>query len=806
MNGAVLFYQFYASIVIRIVRFFIAGVLIAFCLLQQREGALPTIPAFFLIWFLLFEMFFRFSLSQIRPAKTIEQVTPETAKESATMPILLALARSRTFEKAMQKLWPLPQVKFVTRKAGILRRELSFIPVSEDEVWEKALDIAKQRGGTVITSMDIFAAYLYVSELQTQLLFLKEIRPTELPIIVRWATVHFPYEEHPQKTRVTFTQSGIGETLTTGWTPNTQKYTFDLTSQILSKQPLIVGREKEFEEMIATLTKNDHNNVLLVADSGSGKHALVEAFGYYSFEGTLPHGLNGKKILELRVSQVLAGAANRSDVEERLEEIIQEISHAGNIVLFIPEFQNVVGAGSFGIDLSGALLPYLRNGVLPVIGSITAGNYKTYVEKHPIQENITVIALPEPDTHTSLSMMFHRTDAIEAESNCIITYQAIVSAIALANRYLPDNVLPGSAVRLLQDAAHSLAHLSQAGFFGASGKKLLTKAIIIHTVEQRIHTAVAAPQAEEKSLLLHLEEKLHERVIGQMEAIQLISEAMRRLRTGLSASQKPISFLFLGPTGVGKTETAKTLASLYYGGEQQMLRFDMSEYSSEDGVKRLLGAAPGQGEERGELTDRVHDNPNALVLLDEFEKAHPTILNLFLQVLDDGRLTDNKGQTVSFVNCIIIATSNAGSEFIRESVKHGERVDKAFQQKLLDTLQSTHLFKPELLNRFNAVVTFTPLGKPEIASIVKLMLEKLTKQLAEKDITVYYDDALITKIVEEGYNQEFGARPIARYIEDNVEDILAQKMLKDEIQRGTTVIIGVNEQNEITMTVNNVVV
>jgi ATP-dependent Clp protease ATP-binding subunit ClpA len=258
-----------------------------------------------------------------------------------------------------------------------------------------------------------------------------------------------------------------------------------------------------------------------------------------------------------------------------------------------------------------------------------------------------------------------------------------------------------------------------------------------------------------------------------------------------------MSFLFLGPTGVGKTETAKALAEVYFGENARFIRLDMSEFSGEEGEKRLLGSGPGEGDEKGQLTESIYDNPNSLVLLDEFEKADPKILDLFLQVLDDGRLTDNKGKTVSFANCIIIATSNAASEFIREEIGKGVSVDKTFQENLINFLEIKGTFKPELLNRFDDIVTFKPLGQTEVWQIVKLLLKEVIDKMAEKDVAVYFDEKIIVKIVAEGFDKDFGARPLKRFIQDKIEDIIAQKMLKDEIKRGDKISVSVDTSNNI---------
>jgi len=409
------------------------------------------------------------------------------------------------------------------------------------------------------------------------------------------------------------------------------------------------------------------------------------------------------------------------------------------------------------------------------------------MEKNPLKEVFTVISLSEPERDSAIQMVLGEARNIEKEYSVILSYRAIVSAIELAGRFTQDEVLPGSAIALLGDVSNAVAKSSDRKMYERTHHKIVLEEDVVKRVEKMSHVAIALPTGQEIQTLLHLEDKLHQRVIAQDEAIKLVSEAMRRLRSGMTTSERPISFLFLGPTGVGKTETAKSLADFYYGGENHMIRFDMSEYTGEDGLRRLLGAAPGEGNERGELTDKVHDNPSSLILLDEFEKANPQIHNLFLQVLDDGRLTDNKGTTVSFRNSIIIATSNAGSEFIREELDKGVKLDKSFQSKLLDNIESKGIFKPELLNRFDDVVVFRSLGQEQISQVVKLMLEQLKKEMEEQDIKLYFDDAVVAKVAEEGFDKEFGARPLRRYIQDTIEDILAQKKLTGEITRGKTV-------------------
>ena len=350
--------------------------------------------------------------------------------------------------------------------------------------------------------------------------------------------------------------------------------------------------------------------------------------------------------------------------------------------------------------------------------------------------------------------------------------------------------MPGSAVVLLEDTANAAA---------LSKKTIVEEQDVLAQIKKVVHVEVGEPQNQEKDLLLNLETELHKKVIGQDIAVSAISESVRRLRSGLSDLTKPISFLFLGPTGVGKTKTAKTLADVYFGQSARLIRLDMSEFVGNEGVTKLLGSPPGESDEKGILTEAIFDNPYSLILLDEFEKADKKVLDLFLQVFDDGRLTDSKGKTVSFVNSIIIATSNAASEYIRENEKNSLN-NKNFKQTLLEYLQTKGIFKPELLNRFDDIIVFNPLSKPQITQIVKQMLIEFSKTLLEKDIRISFDPRVIDKIATEGFDNDFGARPLRRYIQDNIEDLIAKKMLTDEIKRGEGIVVTIDNNGNITVT------
>lgn len=794
-------HHLYTKALTRSIRLIIFAILITliFAGIVQHN----TVHKFIIIIFnlcVMIEIFFHYKVSKALPGKTVEKNKSKDVLESFTMPALYGFITQPNAAGIIKNIMNYPQVQLIMQKANITHKDVPLKDFKKDLLAQSAFEVSQVFKGKFVTTMDIFTAYIFLIEADARLLFAKQLKTNDLYNMLYWTRLEYPQEENPPKLRLKFEGGGIGEALVSGWTPETRKYTANFTSEALREEPKIRGRENEFRLMLEGLIKGEKNNILLIGDIGSGKENLVRAFAYHSFEGNIGGYLNYKRVLELLVGAFTAGATNRNDLETRLQEIISEISHANDVILYIPEFQNIAGASSYNLDLSGALLPYLQSGNLPIIASMTTGSYKTFFEHNPLKEAFNIIPLKEPDKNTAIQMVLGKAQEIERKNKVILSYRAIASAVDLADRYFQDEALPGSAVLLLQDVANKIA-LTKMPYFENTHKKIVLEEHVVKKVEEVAHVSIAMPDKEETNVLLHLEDKLHQRVIAQGEAVIAIAESMRRVRSGIETPGRPVSFLFLGPTGVGKTETAKALADLYYGGQKNMIRLDMSEYTDETGMKRLLGAPPGEGNEQGEITDKIHDNPASLVLLDEFEKANPKILNLFLQVLDDGRLTDNKGQTVSFKDAIIIATSNAGSEFIREEVNKGTPIDKKFQQRLLDNLQSNHIFKPELLNRFDGVITFKPLSPDDIKQVVNLLLGQIAQNLEKQDIKVLFDDAVIEKIIKEGFDPEFGARPLRRYLQDNVEDLIAKKKLTGEIQRGQTLEFSVDGTYAISLSI-----
>lgn len=668
-------------------------------------------------------------------------------------------------------------IQFVLQKAEIIKSEIELIDLPKELLLKNSV------GNNPV---NIFESYLLLTEEKTKLLFNKKLKTEDLRNIVAWANSVYP-ENSSKPFRIDFWGEGIGESWVSGWTLETSKYMIDITSEAVGRRPMIFGREEEYKEVVEALGRN--KSCLLVGNPGSGRDSFVSALAYDSFIGNLKGNLHHQRFFQLLADALLAGAQNQGELEQRLENIIAEISHSGNIIIFIPNFENILGSSTFSTNLSGALVPYLQRGVIRIIGNVTPISYKKFIEPKLTLANLfEEVKFEEPSRELAFQMLLRKSPEIEKNNKINISYKAVVAACEFASKYLHDRAMPGAGVTLLEDVSNSVS---------LSGKKIVEEQDVIDKIEAKTKIAVGAPKAEERELLLHLESELAKQVVGQKDAIFEVSEALRRLRAGLNDKTKPISFLFLGPTGVGKTQTAKALSGVYFGGESKMVRFDMSEYSTEDSIKRFLGGLPNSVG----LPDMVCENPYSLVLLDEFEKSNSKIIDLFLQVLDDGRLTDNAGKTVSFVDTIIIATSNAASEYIREEVNKGTVIDKAFQKELLEYLQSKGIFRPELLNRFDGIVVFEPLGEEEVLKIIGLMLKDLSERLLEKDITVNFDEKIIKKIAGEGFDEEFGARPLNRYIQDNIEDLIAQKMLKDEIKRGDKISVSADASGAVQLAV-----
>jgi len=582
------------------------------------------------------------------------------------------------------------------------------------------------------------------------------------------------------------TVRGIGKEWAYGFTYNLDRFSDELTlPRSRNFKTYLIGREKEIDQVERILTRAEENNILIVGEPGTGRKTVVRGFADFVAQGMVLPPLQHKRVLQLDLGAVIAGSANDSEIEARLIRLFDEAIRAGNIILVIDDFHDFVSqqSGLGKIDMSGLLMPYLGSRGMQLIGIVTFEGLHKNIESNPgLLKLFEKVEVKEPDEKNSLLILQDVTPKLEARLGVKVTYQALREIVSKASRYFGDVPMPERAIDLLDEAMVYLAT--------KTNEKFLRVEHVDVILSEKTQIPIGEISQDEKEKLVNLEDILHRRVINQAEAIKNIASAMRRARVGIGEKRKPIgSFLFLGPTGVGKTETAKALAEAYFGSDERMIRFDMSEYQTIADISRLIGSQNG---DPGQLVTQIRENPFSLVLFDEIEKAHASILNLFLQVLDEGWLTDAWGRKVSFRNCIIIATSNAGAELIREMVSSGSN-QAVLQEKILDFVQREGIFKPELLNRFDGLTVFHSLSHENLVKIAELLLGGLAQRLAEQEIQFVATPALAEKIANLGYAPEFGARPMRRVIQDRVEDLISQRILSGQIQKGQTIEIRPEE-------------
>ena len=557
-------------------------------------------------------------------------------------------------------------------------------------------------------------------------------------------------------------------------TPFLDQYSEDLTALAYSEKiGFLIGHEKEYDRLVDVLARPGNPNALLVGEPGSGKSTLVAHLAYKIAKDRVPPPLFDKRLVSLEIGSLVAGAAE-GELQERVKKIIEEIVRAGNIILYIPDIHNLAKtSGQMRLTAADILLPAIKGSAFGVIGATYPKEFKEYLE--PSGDFISafeVIRVQEMSEDEAIRFLVYDSIILERQYRIVISFSAIKQAAVLAHKYFREKLLPTSAENLLKE---TLADASEKGI------KLISEDDVITVAQKKINVPLQAVGKDEAGKLLDLEKIIHERLIDQETAVQAVARALREYRSGLSRKGGPIAaFLFVGPTGVGKTELSKILASIHFGSKEAMIRFDMSEYQTKESLYRFIGAPDGKS--GGVLTDAIREKPYGLILLDEFEKAHPDILNLFLQVFDDGRLTDSLGRTVDFQNTIIIATSNAHSDFIKSEIEKGGNM-KIIGEELKKKL--TDVFRPELLNRFSDTIVFRNLSPEHIEAIVKLTLAELINTLREEHgIDLSFDDPAIKKIAELGYDPVFGARPLRGVISENVRSVLAEKILKGEIVKG----------------------
>jgi len=637
-------------------------------------------------------------------------------------------------------------------------------------------------------------------------------------------------------------------------TPTLNQFGRDLTEMAREgKFDPVIGRDKEIERVIQILSRRTKNNPCLIGEPGVGKTAIAEGLAQKIVEGNVPEMLKDKRVVTLDLSSMVAGAKYRGEFEERLKKGLDEIRRAGNVILFIDEMHTIIGAGAAegAIDASNILKPSLARGEIQVIGATTLDEYRKHVEKDAaLERRFQPIIIGEPSEDEAVQILKGLRDKYEAHHRVKITDDAIEAAVRLSVRYITDRFLPDKAIDLIDEAASRVRLKS---FTAPPDMKKIEeqieklnkekeeaircqefeKAAKIRDQEQSLKNELEKAKnewfqkhhiqtdtvtedeiaeivsswtgipvkrlaEEESERLMKMEEILHKRVVGQDEAVKAVSKAIRRGRVGLKDPKRPVgSFIFLGPTGVGKTELTKALAEAMFGDENAMIRIDMSEYMEKHTVSKLIGSPPGYVgyEEGGQLTEKVRRKPYSVVLFDEIEKAHPDVFNILLQILEDGRLTDSKGRIVDFKNTIIIMTSNVGARLITEPKRLGFAAggdDKAksyedMKNNVMGELKKT--FRPEFLNRIDEIIVFHPLQEEHIKEIVGIMIDGLAKRLEQNNITIEVTDSAKEFLAKKGFDLTYGARPLRRYIQSLVEDRLAEEMLEGKVKVGDNVLV-----------------
>ena len=531
------------------------------------------------------------------------------------------------------------------------------------------------------------------------------------------------------------------------------------------------------------MIEGGQQNVLLVGDSGVGKKSIVEGLAQRMVGDDVPVRLRDKRLVRLSVSSLLAGTTPAGAVE-RLQSILTEIARAGNVILFIHNLHELVGvsagATSGSLDVGGALAEFLSSGRALTIATTTNAEFSQHILNSALAGVFNKVEIREMSENQAIQVLESRVGFVEYKQKVFFAYEALEKAVQLCKKFIHEIYLPGSALEVMTEAAN----------YARSHKgvnALVTGEEVAQVVAEKTKIPVTTVTTDESSKLMKLEEEMHNRVIGQDEAVSAVASALRRARANMRATTRPIAnFLFLGPTGVGKTELSKTIAEIYFGGEDRAIRLDMSEYQSKDSIYRLIGA-PGQSG-TGILTEAVRRHPFSLLLLDEIEKADKDVLNLFLQVMDDGRLTDSSGRVIDFTNVILIATSNAGTMYVSEQLRQGLSPE-AIKERLLHG-ELNQYFRPEFLNRFDGIIMFKPLEREDIKKIAGIMLKRVAKDLENKGVELQVEPAALEFLADVGWDPEFGARPMRRALQERVENKLAELLLSGELKRRDKIILG----------------
>ncbi len=646
-----------------------------------------------------------------------------------------------------------------------------------------AFNIAKERGNERITNEDIFVALGEHNGYLQNNLYQKGLQKKDIFKLTSWQ-IRAKHQEDPWLYKNLIKRGRIGIEWSAGYTPFLENFSIDWTRAMkLAGFPETIGHEREADSLERVLSRNEINSTVLVGEPGAGRKSIIQKIIKKSFLGEGLPEINHRRFLELDLLTVATYAQGIEETERVLDEIFQETVKAGNIILIINDFHIFIdGEQKPGvIDISGVLAPYLHIPQFRIIGVTSYLGFRQNIEqKSSLLSLLEKIEVKEATEEDTLLLLERKALFLERKYRKLISFTAIKRTISLSARYIQNAPFPEKALDILEEA---VVHINQ------KRKGILLASDVERIVSERIEIPVGEADAKEKDVLLNMENLLHERIVNQNEAVKAISLALRRSRADVDTRKSLIgSFLFLGPTGVGKTEMAKAIAGIYFGAEKKVNRIDMSEFQSISDISRLIGSST----EDGVLTSGIRDDPFSLILLDEIEKAHPDILNLFLQVLDEGHLTDGKGRKVDFQNSMLIATSNAGYQAILQAVEEKEDFAE-IKKKIIKKLFRDSVFRPEFVNRFDEVALFKPLSKEDLLLVAQLELNKMAKNLEKKDMKFDITEELKKKIVEISYDPIFGAREMQRAIQNNIGDTLSSAILRGELERGDSFTVNAED-------------
>jgi ATP-dependent Clp protease ATP-binding subunit ClpC len=671
------------------------------------------------------------------------------------------------------------QARFFTNHLLIgsdtISQHMSSDPAELEYALQIAGQIAQKNNWPIIECGFIVAGLLLASKSMRQVLTERKAQESDIEAIANWIGRGL-LEESETKSKF----GGIGRDWAFGFTPLLNRFGQNVTMAI-TEHGAHFGWMTKSEGVAAVETAFDNraSAVVLVGPDGIGKSTTVYALAQRLIEGNSARSLAYHQIISLSATDITSNAHGPGELEQLMLSLVNEAAHAGHIILFFDNAQLFLGGGPGSFDATQILLTMVQSSAVPIILALTPSDQQRLrAQNQSLASLLTPVVLQELPETGVMRVLEDTAMTLEARHKILVAYEALHEAYRLSGRYEQEEAYPGKAIKLLEQA---VSH---------SQDSVVNAASVQQAIEQTRGVKVGTAEAAEADTLLNLESKIHERMINQVHAVKVVSNALRRARAGVANPRRPIgSFLFLGPTGVGKTELAKAIAATYFNDEKNMVRLDMSEYQQPESVDRLL--SDGRQEHQS-LIMAVRQQPFCVVLLDEIEKAHPNVLNLLLQLFDEGKLTDTSGKAVSFKDCIIIVTSNAGAQTIRERVQKGESLE-SFQAEFIDELINSGQFKPELLNRFDEMVLFGPLKPKELSQVVALMMREINQTLANQNITVELTPAAIQKVVEAGYDPRLGARPMRRTLQRGVEDAVAQRILSKQISAGDHVTLDVND-------------